>query len=49
MRGLPDDPPPMIRVDDLNMHFGGIRAVDGASIEISKGSITGLIGPNGAG
>ena len=39
----------MIRVDDLHMHFGGIRAVDGASIEIQKGSITGLIGPNGAG
>ena len=39
----------MIRVEDLHMHFGGIRAVDGASIEIAKGSITGLIGPNGAG
>lgn len=39
----------MIRVDDLHMHFGGIRAVDGVSIEIAKGSITGLIGPNGAG
>ncbi|MHA3915082.1 ABC transporter ATP-binding protein [Halovulum sp. GXIMD14793] len=39
----------MIRVDDLHMHFGGIRAVDGASLEIEKGSITGLIGPNGAG
>ena len=31
------------------MHFGGIRAVDDASLEIAKGSITGLIGPNGAG
>jgi len=39
----------MIRVEDLHMHFGGIRAVDGASIEIARGSITGLIGPNGAG
>ena len=39
----------MIRVDDLHMHFGGIRAVDGASLEIAEGSITGLIGPNGAG
>ncbi|MBP7242980.1 ABC transporter ATP-binding protein [Amaricoccus sp.] len=39
----------MIRVEDLNMHFGGIRAVDGATIEIANGSITGLIGPNGAG
>jgi len=39
----------MIRVDDLHLSFGGIRAVDGVSIEIAKGSITGLIGPNGAG
>jgi branched-chain amino acid transport system ATP-binding protein len=39
----------MIRVEDLHLHFGGIRAVDGASIEVAKGSITGLIGPNGAG
>ena len=39
----------MIRVEDLHMRFGGIRAVDGASIHIAKGSITGLIGPNGAG
>jgi branched-chain amino acid transport system ATP-binding protein len=39
----------MIRVENLHMHFGGIRAVDGASIRVAKGSITGLIGPNGAG
>ena len=39
----------MIRVEDLHMHFGGIHAVDGASIDIAEGSITGLIGPNGAG
>lgn len=39
----------MIRVEDLHMHFGGIRAVDGTSLSIEKGSITGLIGPNGAG
>ena len=39
----------MIVVRDLHKHFGGIRAVDGASIEIEEGSITGLIGPNGAG
>ena len=29
--------------------FGGIRAVDGASLGVAKGSITALIGPNGAG
>jgi len=39
----------MIRVEDLCMTFGGIRAVDGVSLDIAKGSITGLIGPNGAG
>lgn len=39
----------MIKVENLHKHFGGFRAVDGASLEISPGSITGLIGPNGAG
>ncbi|MEM8794456.1 MAG: ABC transporter ATP-binding protein [Pseudomonadota bacterium] len=39
----------MIQVEDIHMHFGGIRAVDGVSLEIETGSITGLIGPNGAG
>jgi branched-chain amino acid transport system ATP-binding protein len=39
----------MITVEDLHMHFGGIRAVDGASLTIERGAITGLIGPNGAG
>ncbi|WP_289152298.1 ABC transporter ATP-binding protein [uncultured Salipiger sp.] len=39
----------MIRVENLHRHFGGFRAVDGASLEIAKGSITGLVGPNGAG
>lgn len=39
----------MISVHDMHKHFGGFRAVNGASIEIAKGSITGLVGPNGAG
>ena len=39
----------MISVVDLHMHFGGIRAVDGVSLSIEGGRITGLIGPNGAG
>ena len=38
----------MIVVEDLHKHFGGFHAVDGASITIAEGSITGLIGPNGA-
>ena len=39
----------MIVVEDIHKHFGGFRAVDGASLTIEGGSITGLIGPNGAG
>jgi len=39
----------VIKVENLHKHFGGFHAVDGASLEIGKGSITGLIGPNGAG
>jgi neutral amino acid transport system ATP-binding protein len=34
---------------NLHKSFGGIKAVDNASIEVPRGSITGLIGPNGAG
>ena len=39
----------MIKVENLHRHFGGFRAVDGASLEIREGSITGLVDPNGAG
>ncbi|MDD9709161.1 ABC transporter ATP-binding protein [Seohaeicola sp. SP36] len=39
----------MIKVDNVVKAFGGFRAVDGASLEIRQGAITGLIGPNGAG
>ena len=39
----------MIVVEDVHKHFGGLHAVDGASLTIETGSITGLIGPNGAG
>ena len=39
----------MIEVRNVSKRFGGIRAVDDASLTIADGSITGLIGPNGAG
>jgi len=39
----------MIKVENLHRHFGGFHAVDGASLEIREGPITGLVGPNGAG
>ena len=39
----------MIRVENVSKHFGGLKAVDRATIQIARSSITGLIGPNGAG
>ncbi len=33
----------------VEMIFGGVRAVDGASFEVAAGEVHGLIGPNGAG
>lgn len=39
----------MISVRNLYKHFGGVQAVNGISLEIQTGLITGLIGPNGAG
>lgn len=39
----------MIVVENLHKRFGGVHAVNGASLSIQPGSITGLIGPNGAG
>ncbi|MGW1208558.1 branched-chain amino acid ABC transporter ATP-binding protein/permease [Streptomyces sp. NPDC002499] len=40
---------PLLRVTDLSKSFGGVRAVDGCSFTVERGSITGLIGPNGSG
>jgi len=39
----------MIKVDNISKSFGGLKAVNQASLQIAQGSITGLIGPNGAG
>ena len=39
----------ILEADDVVKHFGGLYAVDGASLEVGEGSITALIGPNGAG
>ena len=39
----------MIKTENVVKRFGGLTAVDGVSLEIAKGSITGLVGPNGAG
>jgi ABC-type branched-subunit amino acid transport system ATPase component/ABC-type branched-subunit amino acid transport system permease subunit len=40
---------PVLAVTDLSVHFGGIAAVNGASLGVDGGEIVGLIGANGAG
>jgi branched-chain amino acid transport system ATP-binding protein len=40
---------PLLQAHDLARSFGGFRAVDGVSLEVSEGSIHAVIGPNGAG
>jgi branched-chain amino acid transport system ATP-binding protein len=39
----------LLRVNDLTVSFGGVRAVDAVSFDVDAGSLHGLIGPNGAG
>lgn len=42
---------PIIEIDNLVKEYsrGGVRAVDGVSLEVTEGEIFGFLGPNGAG
>jgi len=42
-------PAAALDVDGLSLQFGGVKALDGVSLNVAAGSITALIGPNGAG
>ena len=39
----------ILQTKNLTKRFDGVKAVDGFSIDIEKGEITGIIGPNGSG
>lgn len=39
----------MVKVESLTKTFDGFKALDGLNMNVSKGSIYGLVGPNGAG
>ncbi len=45
----PADDGVVLRTIDVTRDFGGVHAVAGVSIEVRRGTLTGLIGPNGAG
>jgi branched-chain amino acid transport system permease protein len=38
-----------LRLQNIVLSFGGVRAVDGVDLEIHTGEVHGLIGPNGSG
>jgi branched-chain amino acid transport system ATP-binding protein len=40
---------PILRVDRVSRNFGGLRALNEVTLEIPRGSIFALIGPNGSG
>ncbi|MDR7415214.1 MAG: ATP-binding cassette domain-containing protein [Armatimonadota bacterium] len=40
---------PVLVVEDLHKRFGGVRALDGVSLEVLPGEAVGIIGPNGSG
>jgi ABC-type branched-subunit amino acid transport system ATPase component len=40
---------PLLEVQHVSKHFGGVAALDDCSLSLRKGDVTGLIGPNGAG
>ena len=39
----------LLKIEDIHKSFGGLKALDGVSLEVPSGSIYGLIGPNGSG
>ncbi|WP_042429116.1 ABC transporter ATP-binding protein [Comamonas granuli] len=41
--------PYVLEVQDVAIHYGGVKALDGVGLTLEKGQIRGLIGPNGAG
>ena len=39
----------MLALNNVSLNFGGVKALDGLSLQVAPGALHGLIGPNGAG
>ena len=46
---MPNTSMPLVEMTDISIAFGGIKAVDHASISLHRGEVVGLLGHNGAG
>jgi branched-chain amino acid transport system permease protein len=40
---------PLLKLEGVQKYFGGLRAVDGIDLEVARGTVHALIGPNGSG
>ena len=38
-----------LSISDVSKHFGGVRAVEGVTLSVTRGDLVSIIGPNGAG
>ena len=39
----------ILEINNLSKYFGGLAAVSDCSLNVKRGTITGIIGPNGSG
>lgn len=39
----------LLKLKDIKVHYGGVKALDGVDVELDEGEILALMGPNGAG